>query len=63
MVRKIPLLGDIPLLRALFRSTEKEKKTTELLVFVASTGGWNWPKHDQLNGPYRDRLRSLRDDI
>jgi general secretion pathway protein D len=33
-VNKIPLLGDIPLLGNLFRSTTKEKDNTELLVFL-----------------------------
>ena len=31
---KIPLLGDIPLLGALFRSTSDSKKRTNLLIFV-----------------------------
>ena len=33
-VRKVPLLGDLPLLGELFRSTSKEKAKTELLVFL-----------------------------
>lgn len=33
-VRKIPLLGDIPILGNLFKSTEKTKAKTELLVFL-----------------------------
>jgi len=33
-VRKVPLLGDIPLLGELFRSTTKGKSKTELLVFL-----------------------------
>ena len=33
-VRKVPLLGDIPLLGALFRRTESTKSQTELLVFL-----------------------------
>lgn len=33
-VKKIPLLGDIPLLGQLFRSTEKGNVKTELLVFL-----------------------------
>ena len=31
---KVPLLGDIPILGQLFRSTSKEKEKTELLVFL-----------------------------
>jgi general secretion pathway protein D len=33
-VRKIPLLGDIPLLGNLFRTTDKSQVKTELLVFL-----------------------------
>lgn len=33
-VRKIPLLGDIPIAGALFRRTIKEKSKTELLIFL-----------------------------
>ena len=33
-VYKIPLLGDIPLLGILFRSTSNQKQRTNLLIFV-----------------------------
>jgi general secretion pathway protein D len=33
-IRKVPLLGDIPLAGALFRRTVKEKSKTELLIFL-----------------------------
>ena len=33
-VNKIPLLGDIPILGNIFRSTSHEKQKTELLVFL-----------------------------
>lgn len=33
-IRKVPLLGDIPLLGALFRRTKTEKSKTELLIFL-----------------------------
>jgi general secretion pathway protein D len=33
-VRKVPFLGDIPLLGALFRRTQKTKVKTELLIFL-----------------------------
>ena len=33
-VRKVPLLGDIPLLGALFSSTEKTKSLVELVIFI-----------------------------
>ncbi|MGV3618258.1 MAG: secretin N-terminal domain-containing protein [Fimbriimonas sp.] len=32
--RKVPILGDLPLLGNLFRSTSKQKQKTELLVFL-----------------------------
>jgi len=34
-IRKLPLLGDIPILGALFRSTDKRQDATELLVIVS----------------------------
>jgi general secretion pathway protein D len=34
IVRKVPLLGDIPLIGALFKSKDKTVKNTELLVFI-----------------------------
>ena len=34
-IRKIPLLGDIPILGTLFRSTEERQQLTELLVIVS----------------------------
>jgi len=33
-VKKVPLLGDIPILGELFKSTDKTKQKTELLVFL-----------------------------
>lgn len=33
-VKKLPILGDIPILGQLFRSTDKSKQKTELLVFL-----------------------------
>lgn len=37
VVRSVPLLGDIPLLGALFRHTEQSSETTELMVVVRPT--------------------------
>ncbi|MDX1566242.1 MAG: pilus assembly protein N-terminal domain-containing protein [Longimicrobiales bacterium] len=34
-IRKLPLLGDIPILGALFRSTEERQEVTDLLVIVS----------------------------
>lgn len=36
-VSKVPLLGDIPVLGALFRRVEKENSKTELLIFITPT--------------------------
>ncbi|MEI9475783.1 MAG: type II secretion system secretin GspD [Deltaproteobacteria bacterium] len=36
-VSKVPLLGDIPLLGALFRTTSKDDKKTELIIFLKPT--------------------------
>jgi len=36
-VEKIPLLGDIPILGALFRSTDWNNNKTELVIFVTPT--------------------------
>ena len=36
-VSKVPLLGDIPMLGALFRHTEKDNSKTELLIFITPT--------------------------
>lgn len=34
IVRKVPLLGDIPILGELFRSREKQNRNTELVIFI-----------------------------
>lgn len=36
-VNKVPLLGDIPVLGALFRSTNWNNNKTELVIFVTPT--------------------------
>ncbi|MEI8032373.1 MAG: pilus assembly protein N-terminal domain-containing protein [Chlorobiaceae bacterium] len=37
VIRAVPLLGDIPILGALFRRTEKSAETTELMVIIRPT--------------------------
>ncbi|RME52380.1 MAG: hypothetical protein D6790_18720, partial [Caldilineae bacterium] len=32
--RKVPLLGDIPLIGGLFRGTHRVKQTSELVIFI-----------------------------
>ncbi len=34
MVSKVPLLGDVPILGYLFKSTEEEKSTRDILIFI-----------------------------
>jgi len=58
--RKVPLLGDIPLLGALFTSIEKAKTDSELLLFITPIVVENTQQSDELNEPYRNRLEQLR---
>ena len=37
MIDSVPLLGEIPILGALFRNTQKNAEKTELMVFVRPT--------------------------
>lgn len=62
--RKVPLLGDIPLVGELFTSTERSKRKTELIAFITpivvdtSTGASNVSAKDRENlDSIRDRLR------
>jgi len=63
--RKVPLLGDIPLLGKLFQSRDESEVTTELLVFITPLVVTNTtPENtDPVNQIYRDRLERLRKDI
>lgn len=65
ILRKIPLVGDIPLLGYLFRSREKSTVTTELLVFITPVVVNNTSSDamEPLNKPYRERLEKLRDEL
>lgn len=53
VVRKIPLLGDIPLLGELFTSREKSNKVTELFIFITPIVIDNTDAAEELNSPYR----------
>ncbi len=57
IVRKVPLLGDIPLIGALFRSKEKSVSSTELLVFITPLVVDNTDDTERVNEPYLQRLR------
>ena len=63
IVRKVPLLGDIPLLGELFKSREKSKVQKELLVFVTPIVVENTAALDEVNKPYRERLNQLRGEL
>ncbi len=61
--RKVPLLGDIPLLGALFTSIEKAKTDSELLLFITPIVVENTRQSDELNEPYHNRLEQLRGEL
>jgi general secretion pathway protein D len=60
VIRKVPVLGDIPLLGWLFKSKERTKKNTELLVFITPIVVDNTDQSDEVNTSFKDRLTELR---
>jgi type II secretory pathway component GspD/PulD (secretin) len=60
IVRKVPIVGDIPLLGLLFTSIEKEHKDIELLVFITPVVVENDSDRERMNDPYQRRLEELR---
>lgn len=62
-VRKVPLLGDIPLLDWIFKSRDKETRNTELLIFITPVVVNNTDAMDPVNIPYRKRLDFLRKEL
>ncbi|GJQ30888.1 MAG: hypothetical protein HBSAPP03_27720 [Phycisphaerae bacterium] len=65
ILRKVPVVGDIPILGWLFRSRDKSTITTELLVFITPivVNNTSSDAMDPLNAPYRERLEKLRSDL
>jgi len=63
VVRKVPLLGDIPLLGWLFRSRESSVNTTEQLIFITPIVVENGDEADAINESYRERLRIQREQM
>ena len=63
VVRKIPFFGDIPLIGALFTSTETETEKTELVAFITPYVIENEEDLRRVNGPYLSRLESLREQL
>ena len=58
--RKVPLLGDIPLLGAAFTSTEKSKSLVELVMFITPVVVDNPDENDtNFNVEERKRLEEL----
>lgn len=63
IVRKVPILGDIPLLDWIFKSRDKETTNTELLIFITPVVVNNTDSMDPSNAPYRKRLEYLKKEL
>lgn len=62
--RKVPGLGDIPLLGQLFKSRENTKTTTELVAFITPIVVDNPSDNDNnFNEEFRQRLREMGEEI
>lgn len=61
--RKVPLLGDIPLIGLLFQSTEKTKTDKELLVFITPIVVENTESLEPVNKPFIDQLERRREEL
>lgn len=61
--RKVPLLGDIPLIGLLFQSTDKIKRQTELVTFITPLVVDNTERLDDVNRVPRERLKELRKEL
>jgi general secretion pathway protein D len=64
--RKVPLLGDIPLIGALFTSIETSVENTELVAFITPIvvdNDVDPEGMDRINEPYRNRLDELREQL
>lgn len=62
IVRKVPLLGDIPLIGWLFKSIDKQKTNSELVVFITPFVVDNTDETDDLNQNDLEWLQRQRDD-
>jgi general secretion pathway protein D len=56
-ITKVPLLGDVPLLGALFRRTEVDKEKTELLIFLTPHVA---PEADRLQAMSEEEMTGVR---
>jgi type II secretion system protein D len=61
--RKVPLLGDIPLIGLLFQSTERTKSKTELVAFITPIVVENPDETETVTEPDRQRLGELRTEL
>ncbi len=61
--RKVPLLGNIPLLGLLFQSKETVQVDSELLLFITPLVVENTDQSDELNEPYRRKLENMRGEL
>ncbi|MBC7836099.1 MAG: hypothetical protein H7Y88_13520, partial [Phycisphaerales bacterium] len=58
--RKVPLLGDLPLIGALFTSEETSRTDTELVAFITPVVIENPEQAEGVNTEYRKRLEELK---
>jgi len=63
ITRKVPVLGDIPGLGALFTSTERAKTTTELVAFITPLVINSTAELDKLNRASRENLQKVRSEL
>ncbi len=63
IVRKVPILGDVPIVKWLFRSKERTQVQSELLLFITPVVIDNTGALDELNAPYRERLNERREQL
>ena len=61
--RKVPGLGDIPLVGELFKSTERTKSKTELVAFITPFVIKTVSDTDNFTEPDRERLGELRQEL
>lgn len=61
-VKKLPILGDIPILGELFKSTERQNQKTELLVFLTPRIVRSTEEADQLNKDQTERMSKASQD-
>jgi general secretion pathway protein D len=61
VTRKVPLLGDIPLVGELFKSRDTVRSNTELLVFITPIVVNNTQEATPVNESFVNRLRALRE--